>query len=81
MKVLKFKINRKTLNQMYLSYMRPLLEYAAAVWDSCTEFKKINTQGFISIPFKVDFTHSISLTYILFSNIVLKKHEGRSMIK
>ncbi len=40
MKMLKFKLKRKTLNQIYISYMRPLLEYAAIVWDSCTNYEK-----------------------------------------
>ena len=36
MRMLKFKLKRKTLNQIYISYLRPLLEYASIVWDSCT---------------------------------------------
>ncbi len=40
MKKLKFKLCRKSLNQIYLSYMRPILEYASVVWDNCTEYEK-----------------------------------------
>jgi hypothetical protein len=40
MTALKFKLKRSTLNQMYLSYMRPILEYASAVWDDCTNYEK-----------------------------------------
>lgn len=36
MRFLKFKLKRKTLNQMYVSYLRPILEYASIVWDNCT---------------------------------------------
>ncbi len=32
MKKLKFKLRRITLNQIYTSYLRPLLEYASVVW-------------------------------------------------
>ena len=37
---LKFRLGRKALNQIYLSYLRPLLEYAAVVWDGCTLYEK-----------------------------------------
>ncbi len=40
MKMLKFKLNRNTLNQIYISYMRPIVEYAAIVWDSCTQYER-----------------------------------------
>jgi len=36
MRLLKFKLKRKTLNQIYISYLRPILEYASILWDSCT---------------------------------------------
>ncbi len=38
MKALKFKLKRQTLNQIYISYMRPILEYAAVVWNGCTQY-------------------------------------------
>lgn len=40
MKKLKFKLKRKTLNHIYISYLRPLLEYAALVWDNCAQYEK-----------------------------------------
>ncbi len=40
MKKLKFKLCRKSLNQIYISYMRPILEYASVVWDGCSENEK-----------------------------------------
>jgi hypothetical protein len=40
MRALKFKINRKALNTIYISFMRPLLEYASVVWDGCAEYEK-----------------------------------------
>lgn len=43
MRALKFKISRKSLEQMYISFIRPLLEYCDSVWDnSSTETKKNN---------------------------------------
>ena len=40
MKALKFKLYRKTLNQIYLAYLRPHLEYGSIVWDNCTTYEK-----------------------------------------
>ena len=40
MKLLKFKLKRATLNQIYLSYLRPIIEYASIIWDNCTLYEK-----------------------------------------
>ena len=37
MRKLKFTLNRKSLNQIYLSYVAPLLKYASIVWDGCSD--------------------------------------------
>ena len=38
---LKFKINRHALEKIYISFIRPLLEYSDAVWDNASvESKK-----------------------------------------
>ena len=34
---LKYMFRRQALNQMYISYVRPLLEYSSIVWDGCSE--------------------------------------------
>ena len=34
---LKMKISRRCLNQMFLSFVKPILEYADVVWDSCSD--------------------------------------------
>ena len=36
MRKLKYTFSRTALNQIYTSYIRPLLEYSAIVWDGCT---------------------------------------------
>ena len=41
---LKFRLGRKALNQIYLSNLRPLLEYAAVVWDGRTLYEKRKTE-------------------------------------
>ena len=46
MRSLRFKLNRKTLNQLYFSYLRPLVEYASVVWDGCTMYEKEQLERF-----------------------------------
>ena len=40
MRKLKFTIDRKSLEIIYISFIRPLLEYSNVVWDNCTEAEK-----------------------------------------
>ena len=36
MTTLKFRVSRKSLEQMYISFVRPLLEYCDSVWDNAS---------------------------------------------
>ena len=36
MRKLKYVFSRRSLNQIYVSYIRPVLEYSCVVWDGCT---------------------------------------------
>ena len=38
MRRLKFRPNRKSLETIYFSFIRPLLEYADVIWDNCTYY-------------------------------------------
>ena len=40
MRKVKFLLSRKTLNQIYISFLRPSLEYASVVWDGCAQYEK-----------------------------------------
>jgi len=40
MRSLKFKLRRESLNQICISFLRPILEYASVVWDNCTVAEK-----------------------------------------
>ena len=44
MRTLKFRLNRDSLNQIYVSFLRPVLEYASVVWDNCTKREKENLE-------------------------------------
>ena len=39
MQKLKFQLSRKSLQIIYVSFIRPLLEYADVVWDNCTQYE------------------------------------------
>ena len=40
MRKLKYRFSRQALNQMYISYIRPLLEYSSINWDGRSEQDK-----------------------------------------
>lgn len=40
MRKLKFKLDRKALETIFLAFIRPLLEYGDIIWDNCTQYEK-----------------------------------------
>ena len=44
MRRLKFQLDRKSLETIYMSFIRPLLEYASVVWDNCTQYESVELQ-------------------------------------
>ena len=40
MRKLKYKLDRKSLETIYIAFIRPLLEYADVIWDNCTQYEK-----------------------------------------
>ena len=39
MRKLKFKLDRKSLQIIYFTFIRPILLYADVVWDNCTQYE------------------------------------------
>ena len=37
---LKFKLDRKSLETIYIAFIRPILEYADVIWDNCSQYEK-----------------------------------------
>ena len=37
---IKYTIHRRTLNQIYIPFLRPRLEYASSFWDNCYQLEK-----------------------------------------
>ena len=40
MKRLRYRLDRKSLEVVYISFIRPILEYACVIWDNCTQYEK-----------------------------------------
>ena len=38
--VLKYEIDRKSLEIIYTTFIRPVLEYADVIWDNCSDYEK-----------------------------------------
>ena len=45
MRKLKFKLDRKSLQTIYFSFIRPLIEYADVVWNNCTQYEVNEPRG------------------------------------
>ena len=63
MRKLKFSFSRNSLNQIYFSYLLPVLEYASIVWDGCATHNsdtldKIENEA---APIVTGLTRSVSL--------------------
>ena len=44
MRKLNYSLSRNALNQMYMPYMLPTVEYASVVWDGCSEQDSVTLQ-------------------------------------
>ena len=40
MRKLKYKLDRKSFETIYLTFIKPLLEYRDIIWDNCTQYEK-----------------------------------------
>ena len=40
MRKLKFEFDRKSLETIYFSFIRPILEYGDTIWDNCMQYEK-----------------------------------------
>ena len=40
MRKLKYELDRQSLETIYLTFIRPVLEYEIVVWDNCTHYEK-----------------------------------------
>ena len=63
MRELKYSISRNALNQMYMSYLLPVVEYASVVWDGCSGRDSQTLQNIQNEAARLvtGFTRSVSL--------------------
>ena len=40
MRKLTFNLDRKSLETIYLTFIRPILEYGDVLWDNCSQYDK-----------------------------------------
>ena len=45
MQKLKYKLDRRTLENIYFTFVRPKLEYASIIWDDCIEGDKLKLEN------------------------------------
>ena len=45
MQKLKYKLDRRTLENIYFTFVHPKLEYASIIWDDCTEGNKLKLEN------------------------------------
>ena len=64
MRMLKFKLKRKTLNQIYIAYLRPIIEY---VCDSCTVYEQNSLESiqYDAARIVTGLTRSVSIANLL----------------
>ena len=43
-RTLKFHLDRKSLEIIYTSFIRPILEYSNKIWDNCTQYENDNLE-------------------------------------
>ena len=70
MRKLKFELDRKSLETIYLTFIRPILEYGDVIWNNCTQYEKDELEKIQTVAARIAIgaTKLISLN-ALFSEI------------
>ena len=82
MRKLKYKLDRRSLQTIYFSFIRPVSEYSNVVWDNCTlyevnELEKIQIEAARIVTGATKLV-SIDSLYIETGWVKLKPHVGKS---
>ena len=66
LKLIKFKLTRKTLEKMYFSFIRPILEYGDVVWQgaSHSDLCKLNSVQAMRLVSGATYRSNIQSLYI-----------------
>ena len=78
MRKLKFKLDRKSLETIYIAFIRPLLEYADVIWDNCSQYEKdeLEKVQIEAARISIGATKLISINN-LYKEICWDKHQKR----
>ena len=81
MRRLRFCLNRKSLENIYLTFISPILEYADVVWDNCTNYEKQELDNLQAEAARIvtGATKLVSL-HVLFDKVNWEPLEARRMI-
>ena len=65
MRKLKFKLDRKSLETIYIAFIWPILEYADVVWHNCSQYEKNELEKIQTEAARIatGTTKLVSLTY------------------
>ena len=61
MRKLKYTLSRAALNQIFISYVLPILEYFSVVWDGCSDYNANTLEKKISMKQPVLSTGQLDL--------------------
>ena len=61
MRKLKFKLDKKSLATIYLTFIRPLLENGDVIWDNCTQYEKDELDKIQNEAARIVTNHQISI--------------------
>ena len=79
MRLLKFQLNRKSLQTVYFAFIRPILEYADTIWNNYSQYesnelKKIQNEAARVVTGANTFSiHSVAAYWNRMGNAVWKK--------
>ena len=71
---LKYSFSRQAINQMYVSFVRPLLEYLLIVWDECTEQDKTALESLQNVAARIVTGITRSTFIVNFYKNVVRTH-------
>ena len=80
MRKLKVVLDWKSLETIYVSFMRPILEYGDTIWDNCTQYEKRELDKIQHEAARI-VTGAIALVYLqaLFNDIRWESLQERRM--
>ena len=79
---LKYVFSRRALNQTYISFVRPVLEYSSVVWDGCTVEQQTSLEKLQNEAARIvtGLTKSVSLNRLYQKNFTRASNQSKTKI-